>query len=104
MVETVAVAILGDVAVDQPDFVAIDRRVALRDRPLAVTQRFHFGPGKLDARLESLFDEIVEARSPVFGHDLLLVEGLRERLCHGRLRSAPHARARRRRRIWRLPM
>ena len=82
MIEAVAVAIFGYVAVDQPDLFAIDGRIALRDRAFAAAQGFHLGSGQLDTRLEPLLDEIVEARPPVLGDGLLLVERLRERLGH----------------------
>src|SRR5690348_12499639 len=82
MVQSVAVAIFGNVAVDQPHLLALDLGIALGDRSLALAKRFDLGAGELDARLEPLLDEVVEASAPVFGDDLLLVERLRERLGH----------------------
>ena len=82
MIEPVAVAVFRNMAVDQPDFLAFDRRIAFRDRALAMAQRFDFGSGELDSRLESFLDEIIEARAAVFGHDPLLVERLGQRLGH----------------------
>ena len=76
VVEAVAVAVFGDVAVDQPDLLALDRRIAFGDRALAVAKRLHLGPGERDPGLEPVLDEIVEARAPVLGDDLLLVERL----------------------------
>src|SRR5690242_11903444 len=103
MVEPVAMAVFRHVAVDEPDFVSVDRRIALRDRAFALAKRLHLGAGELDSCLEPLLDEIVETGAPVFGHDLLLVEGLRKRLGHWRLRSAPHAQALHRPRASMLP-
>ena len=74
----VAVAVFRDVAVDQPDLLALHRRIAFGDRALAVAKRLHLGPGQRDARLEPVLDEIIEARAPVLGDDLLLVERGRE--------------------------
>src|SRR6476661_5369812 len=93
VVQAVAVAVFRDVAVAQPDLVTFGGRVAFSDRAFALAQRFHLGSGELDASLEPLLDEIVEASAPVLGHDLSLVEGLRKRLGHETLRSIPRARA-----------
>src|SRR5207248_448406 len=82
VIKPVAVALFGDVAVDQPDFLALGRRIALGDRSLALPQRLDLGSRQLNPGLEPLLDEIVEARAAVFGHDLLLVERLRERFGH----------------------
>src|SRR5258708_9259762 len=82
VVQAIAMAVLGNMAVDQPDFIASHRRLAFCDRTLTLTERLHLGAGKLDPCLESLLDEIVEARAAVFGHDLLLVEWVRKRLGH----------------------
>src|SRR5437899_3111081 len=71
MVETIAVAVFGDMAVDQPYLFTLGRGIALGDRALALAQRFHLGPGELDPGLEALLDEIVKARAPVFGADFL---------------------------------
>src|SRR5437868_3503482 len=83
MVEAVAVAIFGDMAVDQPDLGALGGGIALGNRTLALAERFHLGAGQLNSGLEPFLDEIVEARAAVFGHDLALVERLRKRLGHG---------------------
>ena len=83
MVEAVPMAVFGDVAVDQPDFLAFDVGIAFRDRALAVTERLHFGPRKLDAGFEPVLDEIIVPCAPVLGDDLLLVERLGKRLGHG---------------------
>src|SRR5687768_18473705 len=96
MVEAIAVAVFGDVAVDQPNLLALDGGIALRDRPLAAAQRLHFGAGELDSRLEPLLDEIVETRAPVLGDDLGLVERGWQRLGHGRVRPDRRGRALRR--------
>src|SRR3546814_3302229 len=64
----------GDVAVDQPNLIAFHLGIAFGDRPFAETQRLHLGALQRDARLEHLLDRIVEARAPVLGDDLLLVE------------------------------
>src|SRR5690242_15530600 len=101
MVEPVAMAVFRHVAIDEPDFLTVHGRIALRDRAFAVAQGFHLGSGEQDPRLEPLLDEIIEARTPVFGDDLLLVEGLRERLGHDWLRPALHVRARHRPHAWR---
>ena len=74
VIEAVAVAEFGDVGVDQPHLAARDFGIAFGDRPLAEAQRFHLGALQRDPRLEHLVDGIVEARAPVFGDDLLLVE------------------------------
>ena len=50
VVEAIAVAVFGDVAVDQPHLVALDRRVALGDRAFALAQRLHFGAGRAGSR------------------------------------------------------
>jgi hypothetical protein len=82
MIEPIAVAVFGNVTVDQPHLIAVDRGIALRDRTFAVSKRLNLSPGELDACLEPVLDEIVEPRAPVLGHDLLLVEGLWKRLGH----------------------
>src|SRR3569832_2971140 len=84
MVEAVAVAIFGNVAVDQPHFLAVNGGIGLRDRSLAGAQRLDLGTRQLDPCLKPLLDKIIEARAPVLGHDLLLVELLRKRLGHWR--------------------
>src|SRR3546814_7449613 len=48
--------------------------IALGDGALAEAQRFDLGPLQRDPRLEHLLDRIVEARAPVLGDNLLLVE------------------------------
>src|SRR5678815_3134587 len=89
-------AVFGNMAVDQPYFLALDRRIAFSDRPFAVAKRLHLGAGQLDPSLEPFLYEIIEARTPVFSHDFLFVERLRKRLGHTRVRSALHARGLRR--------
>ena len=83
MVQAVPVAVFGDVTVDQPYLVAFNRGIAFSDRTFAAAERFHFGAGELDSSLEPILNEIVEARPPVLGDDLLLVEWLGQRLGHG---------------------
>ena len=74
MIEAVAMAEFGDIAVDQPHLVALHFGIAFGDRAFAEAQRFDLGPFQCDPRLEHLFDGKVKARAPVFGNDLLLVE------------------------------
>src|SRR5690606_9432255 len=76
MVEAVAMAELGDVGVDQPHLFVVDLGIALRDRSLAEAQRLHLGPGERDTRLVAVLDDVIEARAPILGDGLLLVEGL----------------------------
>src|SRR5512139_1998509 len=96
MIEPVAVAIFGNMAVDEPDLLPFDQRIAFRDRPFARSKRLHFGAFKLDAGLEALLDEILEARTPVLGDDLGLVEFLNWwSLGQWALRSIPHEQAHR---------
>src|SRR4051794_41975719 len=77
-------------AVDEPNLIAVDSPIALGDRPLTVAKGLHFRARQLDARLEALFDEIVEACPSVLGDDLLLVERAWKRLGHwpGQVRMA----------------
>src|SRR5690606_30727170 len=74
VIETVAVAELGNVRVDQPGLAILHVGVALGDRAAAVAQALHFGAGKRDPGLEHVLDEILEPRAPVLGDGLLLVE------------------------------
>src|SRR6185295_6843188 len=84
MVEAIAMAVFRNMAVDQPNLLAFDSRIAFGDRPFALAQGLHLRARELDAGLEPLFHEIVEPRAPVLGHDLLLVEGCGKRLRHQR--------------------
>jgi hypothetical protein len=74
VIEAVAVAEFGDVGVDQADLAVLHLGIGLGDRSLAEAQRLHLGAGQRDARLEKLLEKIFEARAPVLGDDLGLVE------------------------------
>src|SRR3546814_9246663 len=74
VVEAVAVTELGNIAVDQPHLIALHLGVAFGDRSLAEPKRFDLCTLQCDPRLEYLLDRKVEARAPVLGDDLLLVE------------------------------
>lgn len=74
--------VFRDVAVDEPNFFAVNRRIALGNRALTVPQRFHFGPSQLNASFEPILDEIVKARASVLSNNFLLVEWVRKRLGH----------------------
>ena len=71
-------------AVDQPQFIAIDRGIALRDRALAGAKRLHLGALEFDSGFKPLLDEIFVTRAPVLGDDLGLVEFVDEWFAHGR--------------------
>src|SRR3546814_10528612 len=70
----IAVTEFGNITVDQPNLIAFHLGIALGDGALAEAQRFDLGPLQRDPRLEHLLDRIVEARAPVLGDNLLLVE------------------------------
>src|SRR5689334_23055168 len=76
VVHPAAGAILRDMAVDQPDFLALDQRISLGDRAFAGAKSLYFGALQLDAGLEPVFDEIVEARPPILGDHFRFVEFL----------------------------
>src|SRR3954465_518581 len=82
VVEAVAVAEFGDVGVDQPHLAVLHFGIALRDRAFAEAQRLHLGAGERDPRLIFVLDRIIEARPPVLGDDLLLVERFGARADH----------------------
>src|SRR5690606_24446151 len=62
---------LGDVHRVEPDLAAVDERVAVDERGLALTQRLHLGTREHDAGLVGVLDEVVVARLPVGRDDLL---------------------------------
>ena len=84
VIVAVAVAEFGDVGVDQPHLLVLHLGIAFRDRALAEAQGLHLGAGQRDPGLEFVLDDIVEARAPVLGDDLLLVEFLGAGTNHGR--------------------
>jgi hypothetical protein len=92
MVHPVAVAVFGDMTVDQPHLFFVQGRIAFGDRALALAKRLDLGSGENDPRLELILNEIIVTRAPVFGNDLALVERLGVRLGHGWARLGDYPR------------
>ena len=78
----VAVAELGNIAVDQPDFLIFHLGIALRDSALTESQRFHLGSAQRDPGFIYVLDRIFEPRTAVLSDDLDLVELFRTRASH----------------------
>ena len=74
MVHPAACAILGNMAIDQPDLLPLDQRIALRNGTFAGSKCLHLRALQLDSGLEPFLDEIVETGAPVLGDGFGLVE------------------------------
>src|SRR5471032_3412444 len=75
VVVAVARRIKRNVGVDQPRLAALLGDIRLGDRAAAAAQRLHLCARQLQARLEGLFDEVVEPRFAVLGHHLAVQFG-----------------------------
>src|SRR3546814_12608711 len=74
MIIAVAMTELGDIAVDQPDFIPFHLGIAFRDRAFPEAQRFYFRARQHDASFVHIVDGIVVARAPVLSDGFHLVE------------------------------
>ena len=69
MAEQLGLHIGRNVAVDQPQFAALNARIAFTDVGPTLAQGLDLGPQQHDARLDIAFDEVIEAGTPIFGDE-----------------------------------
>ncbi len=73
VVELVRPLVLGDVAAQQPHFVAADARIGLLQRNLAAAQAFDLAPDENNSALQRLEDLVLEARAAVLGDEPVVI-------------------------------
>ncbi|MNV04344.1 hypothetical protein D3C71_946360 [compost metagenome] len=71
MVEAVGLQIFRQVGIDEPDFIALVRRVGFGDIRLAFAQRLDLGAGQHEPCLVGINDLVVETGLAVFRNDLV---------------------------------
>ncbi len=70
VVHPVGLQVLGDVAAEQPDLVAVDLGIGIFEVRLAVAQALDLGAGQDEARLDLLQQLVIVPRAAVAGDDL----------------------------------
>ena len=72
MIVDVAVAVLGDVRVEQKSLTMLHADVGLGDISMTLSEAFDLGALEHQAGLKGIVDGIIVARPPMAGDDLLI--------------------------------
>ncbi len=70
VIEDARLRILGDVGIDQPDFVILEAGISFINDDMVVANAFDFAPLQNDAALEFAENVIIMPRTTVSAHDL----------------------------------